>query len=147
MIVYFKLGLTVTFVQCFYFYLIALMLGLANSSIGYCLSTGVSRDETAIASAPLFMMPLALFGGFLANTKSLHKWISWFQYVSPIRYALESFTRNEFSPRDYSHGEPDPVDYLGYDVGISKCLIILACLTMGLRIISFLFLKYKVTRV
>ena len=59
------------------FYLTALLLGFACSSIGYFLSSAVTKDETAVAMAPVVMMPLAQFGGFLVNTKTLPKWISW----------------------------------------------------------------------
>jgi ABC-type transport system involved in multi-copper enzyme maturation permease subunit len=58
-IVYFKIGLTITVSQYFYFYLTALLLAFACSSIGYFLSSLVSKDETAVAMAPVLMMPLA----------------------------------------------------------------------------------------
>jgi ABC-type multidrug transport system permease subunit len=146
-IVYFKIGLTITASQYFYFYLTALLLSISCSSIGYFISSTVAKDETAVAVAPIVMMPLAQFGGFLVNTSTMPKWISWLQYISPIRYALESFTRNEFNSRTYTETQPNPVNYLGYNIGINKCLIFLACLAIGLRIITVYSLKKRVSRV
>jgi hypothetical protein len=47
-------------------------------------------------------MPLILFGGQFANSKNIQAWISWFQYISPIRYGLEAMTVNEFDSRVYN---------------------------------------------
>ena len=48
------------------------------------------------------MMPIMLFGGQFANSGSLQAWISWFQYVSPLRYGFEALVINEFNPRSYN---------------------------------------------
>ena len=93
------------------------------------------------------MMPLALFGGLLVNLKTLPIWIGWMQYLSPIRYALESLTRNEFSGRSYGIEDVNPVDYLGYNVGTWRCLVFLGCLALGLRVITLYFLRMRVSRV
>lgn len=77
LIVYFKIGLTITASQFFYFYLTTLLMAFCTSSIGYFLSSVVVKDETAVAMAPVVMMPLALFGGLLVNVSTLPKWIGW----------------------------------------------------------------------
>jgi ABC-type multidrug transport system permease subunit len=56
----------------------------------------------AVSLAPVFMMPIILFGGQFANSGNIQAWIRWFQYLSPIRYGLEAFVRNEFDHRTYN---------------------------------------------
>lgn len=101
-ITYFKIGLTITASQFFYFYLIILLLSNCAASFGYFMSSIFNKEEMAVALAPIIMMPIILFGGQFANSDNIQAWISWFQYVSPIRYGLESFVRNEFDSRYYN---------------------------------------------
>ena len=98
-IVYFKIGLTETASQFWYFYLIIFLVAQCASSLGYFMSSIFNREETAVALAPTIIMPLVLFGGQFANSANIQAWISWFQYVSPLRYGLEAFVRNEFDNR------------------------------------------------
>ena len=55
----------------------------------------------AVQLSGVIMMPIMLFGGQFANSKNIQAWISWFQYISPIRYGLEALTVNEFDSRVY----------------------------------------------
>lgn len=131
------------------------------------------------------MMPIMLFGGQFANSGNIQAWISWFQYISPIRYAFECFVRNEFDNREYNstvviqnkinpslylsfdisnsnssssasidttkweiihYPEVNPVSYAGFNVGLWRCLVILAALIVALRIMSFFFMKLLVSK-
>lgn len=62
-IVYFKIGLTVTASQFFYFYLILFLVSECSVSLGYFVSSLFDKEESAVAIAPIIMMPLILFGG------------------------------------------------------------------------------------
>lgn len=62
-IVYFKIGMTITASQFFYFYLIILMLSQCAASFGYFMSSIFNKEEMAVAVAPVILMPLILFGG------------------------------------------------------------------------------------
>jgi len=62
-IVYFKIGLTITASQFFYFYLIILLLAHTAASMGYFLSSIFNNTETASAVSPIIIMPIMLFGG------------------------------------------------------------------------------------
>lgn len=72
------------------------------ASFGYFVSSIFEKEEMAVALAPIVMMPLMLFGGQFANSGNIQAWISWFQYVSPIRYGFEALCRNEFDSRSYN---------------------------------------------
>ena len=93
---YFKIGLMITASQFFYFYLILELLTQTAASIGYFMSSIFNKEETVAALAPIVVMPLILFGGQFANPGNIPDWISWFQYLSPIRYSLEALVVNEF---------------------------------------------------
>jgi ATP-binding cassette subfamily G (WHITE) protein 1 len=76
--VYFKIGLTITASQFFYFYLILLLISHSAASFGYFISSIFNKEEMAIALAPIVMMPIILFGGQFANSDNIQAWISWF---------------------------------------------------------------------
>jgi hypothetical protein len=147
------------------------------------MSSIFSKEETASQLAPIIVMPLILFGGQFANPDNISDWISWFQYVSPIRYGLEALVVNEFDQRTYNrtlvleqvntgirrsfpqgyvlpqdnpdqyktwnvlkYPEINPADGGGFDIGLWKCLVILACITVFLRLLSMVCLKLLVSR-
>ena len=95
-IVYFGVGFGRTTEQFFLFYAILLLLSISASSLGYFVSSIFTNAETASMVSPLIILPFMLFSGFFANAGSYGAWISWFQYISPIKYALEAFIWNEF---------------------------------------------------
>ncbi|TNV86565.1 hypothetical protein FGO68_gene1560 [Halteria grandinella] len=148
MIIYFKIGLTISVYQFFHFYLALLLLATSCSGVGYCLSTMVTQEEAVVPLSTLIMMPAIQFGGFLVNSGSIPGWLGWLEYLSPIRYALENIARNEFDYRHYdlSKGEVNPLPYLGFDFGSWRCYTFLAVLTLGLRIVSLILLKLFITK-
>jgi ABC-type multidrug transport system permease subunit len=66
------------------------------------MSSIFNKENMAVAMAPIVIMPLILFGGQFANSDNIQAWISWFQYLSPIRYSQEALVVNEFSRRPYN---------------------------------------------
>jgi ABC-type multidrug transport system permease subunit len=66
------------------------------------MSSIFDSEESAAKIAPIIVMPLILFGGQFANPDAIPKWIGWLQYISPIRYGLESLVVNEFDSRIYN---------------------------------------------
>jgi ABC-type multidrug transport system permease subunit len=101
-IVYFKIGLTITGHQFGYFYLTLSLITQCAASFGYLLSSVFDNEASAAQIAPIFIMPFVLFGGQFINPDNFPKWIGWFQYISPIRYGLESLVVNEFDSRVYN---------------------------------------------
>ena len=147
-IIYFKMGLTIETNQFFYFYLINLMEAQCGASFGYFISSVIHTEETAVALCPIIMMPIVMFGGLFANAGTIKKWISWFQYLSCVRYGFEAIVINEYDHRTYdlSKGEMNPKYFLDFDIGMWKCLVILAAMTVILRGLSLLFLKLLISK-
>lgn len=77
LIIYFKMGFTVTVIQFFHFYLALLLLAMSCSGIGYILSTVLHKEETAVPMSTVVMMPAIQFGGFLVNSGSIPWWLNW----------------------------------------------------------------------
>jgi ABC-type multidrug transport system permease subunit len=144
-IIYFGIGLTLTAGKFFYFYLITVLLVFCASSFGYLLSSIFTNTEAAVSLSPVVMLPIILFGGVFTNVDTYYVWIRWLQYVSPIRYSLEALINNEYHDRDTSPHE-NPMVFLNFNLGMTKCLIILAALTIALRIIAMICLKLLVSR-
>ena len=71
LIVYFKMGLTITVSQFFYFYLITLLLAHSSTSIGYAISTLFNKEEDALSMTGLIMLPFVMFGGQFANSGNI----------------------------------------------------------------------------
>eukprot|EP00347_Sterkiella_histriomuscorum_P021229 403334750 len=140
-IVYFGVGLSITAGQFWYFYLIMCMLCISSSSFGFFISSLFSQSETALAVAPVIIMPMVLFSGFFSNAGTYPDWIGWIQWISPIRYSLESLIWNEFGDRQYATDEINLVTYLSYELGIGKCLAILAGLSVFFRVLTGVSLK------
>ena len=72
------------------FYVVLLLVSLSAASMGYFISASFEEDIMAQSMAPLIVFPLILFGGLISNNKSQLAWLSWIQYISPIKYAPES---------------------------------------------------------
>jgi ABC-type multidrug transport system permease subunit len=140
-VVYFGVGFTQTAKQFFYFYLILFLLSLSSSSLGMFVSSLFNQQETALAVAPVILMPILMFSGFFSNAGTFAVWISWLQYISPVRYALEAFVWNEYGDRKYKDNEVNLVKFMSYEIGLRDCLIIVTALAIFLRILTGIFLK------
>ena len=121
---------------------------MATSGFGYVLSTVINREESAVPMVTVFMMPAIQFGGFLVNAGSIPWYLTWLQYLSPIRYTLEAIANNEFENRTYDlgKGEINPLHFLGFNFGTVKCYVLLLTLAIGLRLVSLVCLKLLVSK-
>jgi len=90
-------------------------------------------------------MPMLLFGGLFANNNSVGEWISWIQYISPVKYAAEALVQNEFEEDSLGIGEKF-TEFLNYNTGYWNCVIILFALTVGFRIIALISFSLMVKK-
>merc|ERR1712023_357113 len=98
------------------------------------------KEENALALAPLGVMPMILFGGLFSNNDKQFDWLSWIQYISPIKYAAESIVYNEFMYDKY--GVLDSISsFLDYSLGQAKCMLIMLAMVLGFRTLAFFFFK------
>ena len=117
----------------------------AASSFGYFVSSLFENETQAQAIAPIMVLPFVLFGGLLSNNDSMFAWLSWIQYISPIKYGAESLLANEFAYDTYEIKD-EIMDFLSYDLGYLNCIFIFLGLIVVLRMIAFVFFKLLVRK-
>jgi ABC-type multidrug transport system permease subunit len=135
---YFGIGFNHEVDHFFIFYLIIWGLVQASMSMGYLVSSLFEDFAIANMISPVLMMPFMLFSGFYANLSSLLVWIEWFQWCSPLKYALEAILMNEY--REVDEGF-DIIDALGFHFGLWPCIIVLLAMGLLCRILAIIALK------
>ena len=113
-------------------------------SIGYALSSMFTNGTTATMLAPILMMPLMLLSGFYLNMDTMPGWINALTYINPLRYTLEAYVTNEFSP--IKEGEFDILTQLDLNLGLWKCVFVLLAIALVLRIVAVIGLKLLTKR-
>ena len=143
-VTYFANGYERSGVQMLKWYFVISLQTQAAASMGYFLSSVFEDEQTAAGVAPLCVFPMLLFGGLFANNDSV-PWLSWIQYISPIKYCSEALMWNEFSndPHDL---RDDIMDFIGYKLSYWKCCGILIALIVGFRTIAFFSFRLLVTK-
>ena len=141
LIIYWTVGLNDTEPYHFWVFLIlAILHHAAGNSVG--LFGGCIFPDTRVAQSllPMLVIPFMLFAGFFANRDTFSPWISWIEYISPMKYTMEAFVTNEYDGLGYEN--PDPVvDMLHYDLGVPFCMSALFAIFFVLRFISYFALK------
>lgn len=132
-IIYFAVGFEDEFTNFLFFAMTLCMVVVCAASFGLFASAAFKHAANELA--PILAMPMILFGGFFANSASYYDFISWIQYISPIRYSLEALCWNEFSGASY-----DPIkiqvngsvmERFGFDLGKWWCILYLGILAVG----------------
>lgn len=146
-VLYWGIGTVTSFWAFLRFNFTVILLAFAATSFGHFLSVLFTQPETAVQLSPILMMPFIIFGGFITNAASQPEWISWLQWLSPIRYGLESLTYNEFTLRDdVSQLAMNPITFLHFTLGYGVSMILLLVISIALRILCVIILKLRVTR-
>jgi uncharacterized membrane protein YphA (DoxX/SURF4 family) len=84
---------------------------------------------------PIFLLPIFLFSGLFKNTGNLPDWIGWIQYISPLKYSLIAFVKNEVL-----YASKSKYDSMNFDVSMWLAVGLLIIVGMGFRILSLFFL-------
>lgn len=95
--------------------------------------------------APLMIMPMILFGGMFANNEELPEFLSYIQYISPIKYTAEALMWNEFSEDKYDLRD-GIMEFIGYKLSYWKCILVFCGLFVLFRIITFISFKLLVRK-
>ncbi|EWS74861.1 ABC transporter family protein (macronuclear) [Tetrahymena thermophila SB210] len=134
LIQFFMVGLNDRTVGNVFFYFFCLILNsLLGLSLGYIGGSIFSDVKTAVFMSPLIFVPNALFGGFFKNRKNLASWISWIEYLFPIKYSFNAIAANEY---ENTHFIPSPTELLNLEFSKWECVYILLGFIIGLLIIS-----------
>jgi hypothetical protein len=88
---------------------------------------------------PIVIFPQIIFSGLLVAIQSMPPWISWFQYVCFLPYAMKLLTINEF-------GCADITIFTNNDISCSNIAVnatILVCFAIVFRLIALVALQFK----
>ncbi|KAL9966625.1 hypothetical protein ACROYT_G024728 [Oculina patagonica] len=157
-IAYWMIGLRDQVLRFFFAYGILALVSMVAVSYGYIVSTMSPTVAAASAiSAPL-ILPLLLLGGFYVKNTTIPDWLSWLQYLSWFNYGFEALIVNQWdgygnitcavknnrSSTSCIDTGDEALDFIGVDKDkVLTDIIALLALTVGFRIIAFLFLLRK----
>jgi hypothetical protein len=94
---YFFVGLDPDGVKFIIFATLCVLSSNCGVAIGMASTCLVSNLPTALAIAPLFLLPLMLFGGGFVNNGLIPVYLDWLKYISPIKYSYHAAMQNELS--------------------------------------------------
>lgn len=119
-------------------FFICILLCICANSLGLMAGCAFRDIKLALTAVPIIMMPVILLSGYMANSKNFPVWFGWLQYLSPVRYAYEAISLNEFTHRSFSI---DPTDLYDFHIGMWNCIYILIGFIIGFRVFAYYFLK------
>jgi hypothetical protein len=73
-----------------------ILLALAGNSLGLFLACIFPDVAVALAVAPVIILPLVMFSGFVLNPESIPVYLFWVEWISPTKYAFAALAQIEF---------------------------------------------------
>ncbi|KAJ5077393.1 abc-2 type transporter [Anaeramoeba ignava] len=126
-----------------------------GSSFGYMISAATRLPEIALALAPVMLVPMIMFCGFMIDLNNITKALSWIQYIDPIKYSYLVVVKNEFTGLKFTCTQSELVqgicpvttgeqflklkDY--YDVSFWENALVMLAFIFGSWILSIYFLS------
>ena len=74
----------------------ALLICHTSVSFGYLVSTATNSLSRAIATGPIFILPLLMFGGFFVSNNTIPDSLKWLRYISWFNFGFENFMINQW---------------------------------------------------
>ncbi|CAI2359700.1 unnamed protein product [Moneuplotes crassus] len=148
LIVYFPVGMTADFDKFLIFTLVLVVLVFSATSVGFFLGCLFDNSSVATPASMMVLLPYIIFGGYFVNLKDVYVWLSWLQYISPLRYSTEALLRNEFEDNsDYSEDFQRIYEGFDYNIGLWTCIGILTILSFVFRAGAYVALRLTVSKV
>ncbi|MES1917090.1 MAG: hypothetical protein MHM6MM_008849 [Cercozoa sp. M6MM] len=101
-IIYPMCGLRGPFYRVVIFYAVSCLLTLVGMGLGYLIGAVAQSVDVASGIAPVTVIPLMQFAGYLVNLDSISPVISWIQWISVFKYIFEVHAVNEFDGASFS---------------------------------------------
>lgn len=105
-IAYYMIGLNPAFSAYLLAGLFAVLAGMCGTATGIFIASSFESIKTALAVLPIVILPLLLFSGLFASSDALPGYLSWIQYISPMKYAYTGLVINEFDGRELPNCDP-----------------------------------------
>jgi len=91
----------------FTFLVIEILLTTLGYAIGVVLTMAIYDPSIVQRIQPLILLPLMIFSGFFINSDSIPNWLSWLEYISPLKYAFRSGVNNMFLGQKFTCDQSD----------------------------------------
>lgn len=101
-VVYWMIGLKEEAGAFFIWLLVNFVQLLSAVGLGFLIGAGATNVQAANALAPLANVIFLLFGGNLLPLNDIPKYFIWLHWMSPITYAFQALSLNEFSGLNFS---------------------------------------------
>jgi len=105
-IAYYIVGLKAAFSAFLLDAVLLALCAICGNAVGILVAACFTKVEMALAVLPLFLLPVLLFSGLFVNSGNFPTWLSWLQWVSPVRYAFASMVINQFSGYTFANCQP-----------------------------------------
>lgn len=154
-IFYWIMGLQASLEHFVFFLVTVVLFNVAAGSISILVGVLSRNVGTANLSATVVFLIMLLFGGFLLNSQTMPAYVGWIKHFSIFSYAFEILMTNELKGlllKFDAPGYPSVPVYgdvflktLGMDYANRYYnLISLAVISVGLQVLSYLFLSLQV---
>jgi len=150
-VAYFMVGFRPDLEHFGFFLLLLMLISMVAESLCGLVSAATPSFTVANASASGILALFILFGGFCVNVKNIATGWKWVYWSSFFQYGFTAAVINEFSGLQFDCDSP-PCAYpdgtavlsnLGIDDRNKwQCLYILASLSLGLRVLNYMVLRF-----
>lgn len=143
LVVYWMAGLRREGGAFFQFVLTLFLISTFTESLAVAVSVLTGNPQAAASLIPMLVILCILFGGFFIESGRLPLWIAWFKYASFIFYGYTAMTNVEFPVNTAIAVEKSIRQQSGFsDLNYWVCIGALVGLTVGIKIVGYLFLRY-----
>ena len=98
---YYPIGLTDSTIAVSVFFATHCLTSIAGANLGLIVGLSLTSVDTAVSLLPLIMVPVLLFGGLMAKLTLIPKYISWVQYISPVRYGFSAIMLSQLEGKSF----------------------------------------------
>ncbi|KAJ1930399.1 hypothetical protein IWQ60_000336 [Tieghemiomyces parasiticus] len=95
-ITYWMFGLQAEVGKFFIYVVVAVTVALCGNAFGTFMACSIKDLAITMAIMPVLLLPLMIFGGLFVNTGSAPPYLSWIQWISPIKYGFSALAINQF---------------------------------------------------
>ena len=161
-VTYWCVGLKQTAEAYFVFITAFALCILVAQSLGLALSCAIPDVQVSLIVAPMVILMLMILGGFYVTFSNMPVFIRWLSWCSQARFGFTAMVVNEFKGRVFEcapegnharYGTECPVrgeDVIAAlemdDLTVGQCLLALALMQCGLRILAYVAMVVNFTR-
>lgn len=128
------------------FLVLLILTHMSGTSLGLLAGCWFKRLDIALSMGSVVALPFYYFSGFIRSTKSIPIALKWIADLSVFRWGFDGLILNEYHDFKHSGKGADQLDELDIHGNVWECIVYLSALMLGMRIISFIGLKYNANR-